>query len=988
MSLPVRTLIVALAIAASAVACVGAEELPDVRRSDASADRVDGVASDVPNAVGMDAVDVPSVRMDVPNAIDVIASDGPTVDVACRVMCGANCTDTQVDPRNCGACFRDCANLPGVDPSLARCMAGFCQVGMACLPNRADCDRDASNGCETDLGTAANCGACGTMCAEPNPICTMQPADGGVARFRCGTGCVAPTPDRCLMVCVDLQSSPRNCGLCGSVCPAAANATAACNAGRCGLSCNAGFGDCDGNAVNGCETNTRTSAVHCGMCGNVCPGVVGASPACNNGVCGIACVAPQGDCDGNVMNGCETDTRTSVTNCGACGRSCAPGANATPTCMASACGLACNMGFANCNASLVDGCEIDTTSNRSHCGGCGRVCAAVANATPTCTMSSCGATCNAGFGNCDNNIVNGCEINLNTSPLNCGACGTVCPIPANGTATCALGVCGASCSAGFGNCDGNIANGCEVDTNNSNSHCGGCGMVCAAPANATTQCGAGRCVITCDNGFTLSGAVCVRTPPKLVSPWLGATVTTRRPNFSVILPLGQDGIEVELCADRACLAVDTRFTAIGSSGGLPMPVMLTNRMYYWRARGTVGGGIATGYSEVYQFVSSSGTSVGQGGMWGTTLNPNGDNFADLLSGSPSSSNAQYRATGAAVTTQTLTGGSGFGTSVASAGDVNGDGYSDAIIGAPTAAGGVVNVFLSNRSTFTVPATVVLNAPAGVAQYGRIVMGLGDVNSDGYADVAIAATGRLYIHHGTATGLNPVPSRTYTSAMGQYATSIAHACDVNADGYGDVIVGSDGAPNSIYVYYGGVFGADMNGFTIAGPMGSTGFGRSVDCAGDVNGDGSVDIIVGAYGNSRAYVYQGSVLGLNSVPVSTLGAVPAVANLGFIVGAAGDFDRDGYADVLAGAPSNGGLVLYWGRPVNPTDLEAQSFAVNIATFGTSVTAADFENDLFTDIVVGHPSANQTRTYRGRAGHAALPVAVTVAGVAGTGNSVAAQ
>jgi hypothetical protein len=603
-------------------------------------------------------------------------------------------------------------------------------------------------------------------------------------------------------------------------------------------------------------------------------------------------------------------------------------------------------------------------------------------------MSICGGTCNPGFGNCDNNLANGCEVNTNTSPLNCGMCGNMCPVPANGTASCALGVCSAACSAGFANCDGNLANGCEVDINTSNAHCGGCGMVCAAPANATAQCGAGRCVITCDNGYTLNGAVCVHTPPKLVGPWLGATVTSRRPGFTVVLPFGQDGAEIELCADRACAMVDNRFNLMGSTGSLPMPVMLANRMYYWRARGTIGGGIATGYSEVYQFVVSASANVLTDASWGTTLNPGGDNNADLLVGAPSSAAAQYRAAASAVISQSLSGGSGFGSSVASAGDVNGDGYADAVVGAPTAAGGVVSVFHSNRSLFTSPAATVINAPVGVAQFGRVVVGIGDSNGDGYADIAVAATGRMYVYNGSSVGISTMPARTYVSGAGVFATTIAHACDINADGFGDLIVGSDGAPNAIYINLGSAMGLDPMGTLLTGPAGSSGFGRAVDCAGDVNGDGYPDVIVGSYGNSRAYVFHGSALGLPAAPASTLGVAPAIANLGFAVSFAGDFDRDGYADVLAGSPANGGLVLYWGRAGGVSDLEAQSFAVNIATFATSLTAADFDNDLFTDIVVGHPSANQTRLYRGRLGHGALPVATTVAGVAGSGTSVAAQ
>ncbi|MFO0560348.1 MAG: hypothetical protein U0269_20190 [Polyangiales bacterium] len=85
---------------------------------------------------------------------------------------------------------------------------------------------------------------------------------------------------------------------------------------------------------------------------------------------------------------------------------------------------------------------------------------------------------------------NGCEVNTGSSAANCGACGMVCASGANATATCASGVCRLTCNAGFANCDSNVANGCEVNTNTSAVHCGMCGRACAAGATCT----AGTCV--------------------------------------------------------------------------------------------------------------------------------------------------------------------------------------------------------------------------------------------------------------------------------------------------------------------------------------------------------------------------------------------------------------------------------------------------------------------------------------------------------------
>ncbi|MEZ4408751.1 MAG: hypothetical protein R3A52_20110 [Polyangiales bacterium] len=156
----------------------------------------------------------------------------------------------------------------------------------------------------------------------------------------------------------------------------------------CAYECEAYFADCDGDPPNGCEADTRTSSEHCGRCMNACA-LANASSACAMGACAVtACNAGFGDCDGNALNGCETDTRTAVSHRGACGNACAGAANAVPACVASACALTCTAGFADCDGRVDNGCEADTRVSVNHCGGCGRACN-LANATSTCAGSVC-----------------------------------------------------------------------------------------------------------------------------------------------------------------------------------------------------------------------------------------------------------------------------------------------------------------------------------------------------------------------------------------------------------------------------------------------------------------------------------------------------------------------------------------------------------------------------------------------------------------------
>ncbi|MDB4932297.1 MAG: uncharacterized protein JWM10_4781, partial [Myxococcaceae bacterium] len=111
-----------------------------------------------------------------------------------------------------------------------------------------------------------------------------------------------------------------HCGGCGRACPSN-NTVSTCVASACVIgACAAGYGDCDGVGATGCETPLGTSLAHCGACGRACTTGPNATPACAAGACAAVCASNYGDCDANVANGCETDLRTSPTNCGACGR--------------------------------------------------------------------------------------------------------------------------------------------------------------------------------------------------------------------------------------------------------------------------------------------------------------------------------------------------------------------------------------------------------------------------------------------------------------------------------------------------------------------------------------------------------------------------------------------------------------------------------------------------------------------------------------------
>ncbi|APR87813.1 Tryptophan synthase alpha chain [Minicystis rosea] len=134
-------------------------------------------------------------------------------------------------------------------------------------------------------------------------------------------------------------------------------------------------------------------------------------------------VQDQGFCGGTGMNGCG-DTSSDVLNCGLCGYVCGT-AHAVPSCAGGVCSLACEVGFGDCDGDPGNGCEVDFASDPSSCGSCFNVCGDQ-HAAVACTAGQCVIACDAGFGDCDGDPINGCEINLATSPLHCGACGNDC----------------------------------------------------------------------------------------------------------------------------------------------------------------------------------------------------------------------------------------------------------------------------------------------------------------------------------------------------------------------------------------------------------------------------------------------------------------------------------------------------------------------------------------------------------------------------------
>ena len=386
-----------------------------------------------------------------------------------------------LDGGTCHGCFsdRDCkAPMPFCDVSTGRCGAcstlnDKCPSGQYCAP--AGQGFECAPGCKADLECQVMIGGSGACCSHACVDTASAKDNCGACGNACGNGTC------CTGKCFDLQADPMHCGACTKVCPSMNNVPT-CAQGVCGSgACVKGYADCDMNAQNGCETNVGSDKKNCGQCGTACV-ADHAQLLCLAGTCTIgACDMGYRDCNMTYGDGCEANVQLDPINCGTCGVSCAKVQHAQAACNMGICAIGmCDAGWANCNKVDNDGCEVSVTNDPMNCNACGMVCPGPPNMVTTCTNGVCGMGmgCLPGFKDCDGNPNNGCEINLFKDPLNCSACGMSCGTGTNGMAACNMGMCFLQCNAGYANCDGNNANGCEINTTSDRLNCGACNNVC------------------------------------------------------------------------------------------------------------------------------------------------------------------------------------------------------------------------------------------------------------------------------------------------------------------------------------------------------------------------------------------------------------------------------------------------------------------------------------------------------------------------------
>lgn len=426
-------------------------------------------------------------------------------------------------------------------------------------------------------------------------------------------------------------------------------------------------------------------------------------------------------------------------------------------------------------------------------------------------------------------------------------------------------------------------------------------------------------------------------------------------------------------------------------------------------------------------VMSPVTGQGIGALVAAAGDVNGDGFDDMLVGTASGSrlyivfgSSAAAASGQAGTPgmpaleiRAQTGPSNSLTAISAAGDINGDGLADVVVAAMNAAGqsGRVYIVFGRVGTSAIQLDDIASGIGGFVidgaandLAGASIASAGDANRDGLDDLLITSPGsgggRTYIVYGKSDGaaleLTSISGGSGgfriegDTADGAIVRSVASVGDVNGDGMVDYVLGTPdlsvtgaqaggavlvfGRANASDIQLSSIIAGNGGGFVIRGESAGDMAGIAVSTAGDVNGDGLADILVGTAGSSRAYVVFGRAT-TTSVDLATIryqlgGFViegETGEHVGLAVAPAGDIDGDGFDDVIVsvdgGSHADRVYVVFGKSATQAVHLSNivegnGGFAVEIPQDQDSLSVSaggDMNGDGLADLLVGAPTAS---------------------------------
>lgn len=282
-----------------------------------------------------------------------------------------------------------------------------------------------------------------------------------------------------------------------------------------------------------------------------------------------------------------------------------------------------------------------------------------------------------------------------------------------------------------------------------------------------------------------------------------------------------------------------------------------------------------------------------------------------------------------------------------------------------------------------------------AGYGKVATPAGDVNGDGRDDFLVTAEtydgpedaeGKAFLYYGSNSGVSTTPAWSYESnyPVAYFGHSASGVGDVNNDGFDDVMIGANGydtEKGKLYLFLGGSTGLSTTpDWTYLGQQTKQDLGEFISDAGDVNGDGYDDVIVGAHyydkvpgtitNSGRAFLFLGNSTGLETSPSWTYEGSECNEYLGFKVSTAGDVNKDGFADVLVGSPqygvlNEGAAFLFHGSATGLAAAPVKTFTTSAtnAFFGNPVAAGgDINKDGWPDILIGASRYDGTQSNKG--------------------------